>query len=108
MIKHYLVDISDKQARYQDAIKLSSAGATEASLILNGYWLRLLLSKRANAFYKLGKHEEALADFNSIFASAELNQSFDLNYVRFSILYSVIKRDTSFISSQNEWINNNS
>ena len=106
MIKHYLVDISDKQARYQDAIKLSSAGATEASLILSGYWLRLLLSKRANAFYKLGKHEEALADFNSIFASAELNQSFDLNYVRFSILYSVIKRDTSFISSQNEWINN--
>ena len=104
MIKFYLADISDKQARHDDTIKISSAGATEASLILNGYWLRMLLSKRANALYKLGRYEEALVDLNSIFSNVELSQSFDLNYVRFSILYSVIKRDTCLISSHVEWI----
>ena len=87
------VEISERQARFQDVLKGATLAATEASSNCCGFWLRLALLRRGSVNYKLGNLKDALTDCEAIINIYRQNVSTDAALVRCLVLKVSVLRE---------------
>lgn len=75
MCNYMLADISERQGRLDDAIRLVTKGAEEVSTMCWSHWLRYFLSQRARIFLKIGKLGNCEMDCDSVLSSFQYNCS---------------------------------
>ncbi|CAM9224459.1 unnamed protein product, partial [Ectocarpus fasciculatus] len=73
MCNYMLADISERQGRLDDAIRLVTKGAEEVSTMCWSHWLRYFLSQRARIFLKIGKLGNCEMDCDSVLSSFQYN-----------------------------------
>jgi hypothetical protein len=87
--------MSDRQARFSDALELCNQGAREASMQLAGHWLRSYMFHRAQTNYKLGNLDDALKDCKMCVMQFENNHLEDLLLVRCMCLQAAVVREAA-------------
>lgn len=69
MLTYQLVELAERQGRFDDAVRLASRGAMEVSSLCWSHWLRFFLFYRAKVLAKLGRLDSSEMDCNEVLAS---------------------------------------
>lgn len=97
--KGILVDIAERQGRFDDGIALATQAAREASTVFAGYWLRAYLLKRAVIHMKLGHLKECVVDCDALMGQYDRLQLADYGLVRALTLKATIIRSQAMSES---------
>jgi hypothetical protein len=100
--RHLLIQISEKQARFEDAVFISTQSLSEASVLFCGYWLRLILLSRAEANFKLGKLKEARVDCDACIELFTSHQVETLSLVKVLILKASVLRENALFDNRSK------
>jgi hypothetical protein len=80
-LKYMLCQTAELQARHKDVLVLATQCATESSMVCSGYWVRLFISLKAFANYKLGDLSDCEVNCTNVINSYETSKISDINLV---------------------------
>ena len=94
-VKQLLVDTANLQGRFDQAITLASQSLQESSGICSGFWIRSLMLRRANIFFKIGNLVASKNDCESVIQSFESAQIICKSSVRAKLLLNTVVHSQS-------------
>jgi len=97
-----IVELAERQARFEDAIKGASVQATEAAAVCCGFWLRAALLRRARVQHKLGKLTSSLSDVDAALGLYATSGTSDVQQVELVVLKAGLIREQSLFRPQEE------
>ena len=97
-LRDLLVDLADRQARFQQAIASATVLATDAAAVMSGTWLRCALLRRASVHFKLGDTAAALVDVEAALRHYRSSGVRDAGLVRILTLKATCLREQHLVS----------
>jgi hypothetical protein len=100
-----LLEVAEYQARFADALDLSTRGIKDASQVLSGFWVRVFYLQRARIYLKLRQLEESASDCECVlrlYVSADCE---DLGLVSTMLLQASVMREKAATRNAIEALN---